>query len=121
MTFFDRLKNEAKLKDVKLETLCEIGKLDYESYKTLRRRGQFPRIDQVARMAKHLGVSMEYLLDGKDADFSFQDRALLDRARKYSSVLEDLESIDDASFKTFATSIHAVAEESRARKKTIGG
>ena len=101
----------------------KIGKLPKTSISTWQSetRTSIPDIIDGVRLANALGVTAEYLVLGENASLSLKDRYLLDLARRYESVLDDLKDLDDTSFQTFATSIHAVAEEARARKKMIGG
>lgn len=88
-----------------------------------RRLERSPKAEKAFAIAKALGVTVEYLVSGEDSELSIKDRQLLNKARKFASVIEDLDAIDNAAFLMLATQIHAVAESVRSREdeKKTGG
>jgi len=118
MGFKERLTEKIKMAGLTQKEFAE--KKAGVSVKTLQgwiSKKTNPRIDDFIAIAQALDCSVEELWLGEKPLLKTEDRKLLQIAREYSSLLEDLKELDDTSFQTFATSIHAVAEESRARKK----
>jgi hypothetical protein len=64
-------------------------KLSLGSYNTLRKRGNLPRANQAARIAQHLGVSVEYLVFGTDTKKPDISKVI----RKTEELLEELKKI----------------------------
>ena len=67
MTFFDRVKEEARRSSTTIEFVVNKAGLKLGSYNTLRRNGRLPRADEAMIIAKELGTSLEYLLTGENA------------------------------------------------------
>ena len=65
MDFFTRVKQEAKKSTgySLQEFIISIG-LNHDSYYSLKRMGNLPRADEVLKIAKALGTTVEYLLEG---------------------------------------------------------
>ncbi|MEL7555693.1 MAG: S24 family peptidase [bacterium] len=67
MTFFDRVKEEARKSSTTIEFVVGKAGLKLGSYNTLRRNNRLPRADEAMIIAKELGTSLEYLLTGENA------------------------------------------------------
>ena len=65
MDFYNRVKQEAKKSTgySLQEFIISIG-LNHDSYYTLKRTGNLPRADEAVKIAKALGVTVEYLVNG---------------------------------------------------------
>lgn len=62
-----------------IEFVQSLG-INYGSYKSGIRYGNLPRVDEALKITCALGVSVEYFIDGADADsaLSSEDHHLLD-------------------------------------------
>jgi phage repressor protein C with HTH and peptisase S24 domain len=67
MTFFDRVKEEARKSSTTIEFVVGKAGLKLGSYNTLRRNNRLPRADEAMVIAKELNTSLEYLLTGENA------------------------------------------------------
>ena len=64
--FYDRVKKQAKKSGLTLgETIEKVG-LKKGSYDSYKKCGNFPRADEAYRIAKVLGVTVEYLVSGEE-------------------------------------------------------
>ena len=65
MDFYSRVKQEAKKATgcSLQEFILSIG-LNHDSYYTLKRSGNLPRADEAVKIARALGTTVEYLVDG---------------------------------------------------------
>ena len=70
--FFERVKSLVKAKNTTIEAFLDstFGKnnVTRNVYNGWRSRGILPRADYAVKMAEYLGVSVEYLVNGKDSD-----------------------------------------------------
>ena len=67
MGFFDRVKDLTKKNTtLTLRAFIESLGFNYETYYSGKRRENLPRADEAVRIAKTLGVSVEYLVTGND-------------------------------------------------------
>jgi transcriptional regulator with XRE-family HTH domain len=65
-TFFDRVRLLAEQNYPTLqEFMLSVG-FKRDSYYTLKTKGNFPRADKALKIAKALGTTVEYLIDGTD-------------------------------------------------------
>lgn len=85
----------------------------------ISKKGNIPNADRAVNIAKALGVSVEYLVTGKDGSLNFEEQHLLNQARKYHTVISDLEDMDEIQRNTMLIQIKAVADACRqtARQK----
>ena len=60
--FYDRVKQTCHAQKTNVRDLLKRVNMVYDTYKSARRYKHLPRADDVYRIAKALGVSMEYLL-----------------------------------------------------------
>lgn len=79
-----------------------------------------PRINDFMKVCKSIGVSAEDIVFGKKDD-DFEDRHLLDLAKKYQKALSDLEDMDDLQRSTVLIQIEAVADSCRKDGKKKNG
>ena len=72
-SFYERIKNLLKEHKKSLDDLMAIKDLSFNSkstYFSMRQAHNLPRADDVLRIAKFFGVSMEYLVTGEEPDNS---------------------------------------------------
>jgi len=117
MDFFERVKTAAKARGTTIEYLAGKAGLTRGAWNTYRRRGLLPRADEASAVARELGMTVEYLVDGIEAAaLGSADKALLAKAKQYQMVLEDLVVLDESVRNSWVTGIHAAAEEARVRR-----
>lgn len=107
-SFFERVKKLVRSNGTTIGAVAVSGGITLGSYNTLRKRGLLPRADVVQKIAKTLNVSMEFLLTGEEGvQISPADAVLLSRARKWASLLNDLEMVEPAVAGLVVATIHA--------------
>lgn len=74
LVFFETVKELAKKKNMTIEMMIQsIEGLSFNSlntYNSMRKARNLPRADDVLRIAKFFGVSVEYLVTGEEPDNS---------------------------------------------------
>jgi transcriptional regulator with XRE-family HTH domain len=114
MDWFDRVKESAKTHGTTIEAVANAAGLSRDAYNSYRRKGNLPRANEAVAMARTLGTTVEYLVTGEEpATISVSDRQLLERARRYRPVLEDLDELEEPIRAPWLAGIHAAAETSR--------
>jgi hypothetical protein len=84
MDFFQRIKGSVKSKNTTIESFLDTvfhGEVSRDSYNGWKKRQGLPRADYVVKMAAALGVTVEYLVTGKDAKFPILSPKSLEIAR----------------------------------------
>lgn len=85
MEFYDRVKELVKKRTgLTLRSFIEGLGMNYDSYNGLKRYGNLPRADEAYKIASALGVSVDYLVSGKDNDAY---------KAKYEAVMKDIRKI----------------------------
>ena len=70
MDFYQRIKDICGSQNKKLgDFLVELG-INRETYKSARRQGNLLRADDALKIARALGVTVEYLIEGRDTQES---------------------------------------------------
>jgi transcriptional regulator with XRE-family HTH domain len=123
MDFFDRVKAAAKTRGTTIEYLAGRAGLTRGAWNTYRRRNLLPRADEAIKVARELGISVEYLVDGIEAEsLGSADAAFLARARRWTGVIDDLNDLTEDGQRAFVIALHANAEAARAsRESTAAG
>ena len=80
LDFYDRVKTLAKQNKTTIESVVNSAGLTINSYKSYKRHGNLPRLDEGVKIARALGVSVEYLVTGEDSN-------------PYKSKIEELKKI----------------------------
>jgi transcriptional regulator with XRE-family HTH domain len=116
MTFTDRLETLIIQKNTKQTALADACGIAQNTISGWKKRGSLPQADIIIKMADFLGVSVHYLVTGKEKGES-QRRPL------EQNILNDLPDLTDIDLEYAYTSIHAVAEKRReeARSKKTAG
>lgn len=121
MDFWERI--DARIADIGTTRKAIAGEVginanNFASWKT---RHNYPSVAVVTKLAAALGTSVEYLVTGEPPAFlDPADRDLLDRARTWRTVLEDLEALEPAVAASWAAGIHGAAVAARETKKLRG-
>lgn len=106
MTFKDRLRGEIEYKGLLVKEMSAalgISNSTFLSY--IDARGALPNVENAVKIAKYLGVTVEYLVTGEDS------RPTPDS--KYSNIKEitkDLASLDEAQLAVLKRMIHALVD-----------
>lgn len=80
LDFYDRVKTLAKQNKTTIESVVNSAGLTINSYNSYKRHGNLPRLDEGVKIARALGVSVEYLVTGEDSN-------------PYKSKIEELKKI----------------------------
>jgi hypothetical protein len=85
MDFYERVKELVKQNNLGLVVFLQSLSINYETYKSAKRLGNFPRTDEVVAIAKALNTTVEYLVTGEqnpaDKELSELKRKLLEFAQ----------------------------------------
>lgn len=73
------------------------------------KRASMPGADRAVAIAGAFGVTVEYLVTGKDSEKTYEDMRLLALARRHRKALEALDRLDELTLATVNTQIEAVA------------
>jgi transcriptional regulator with XRE-family HTH domain len=68
MIFFDNVKSLVKQRNQTLRSFIESLGINYDSYNTCKKCSNLPRADEAVKIAKSLGVSVEYLVTGEESN-----------------------------------------------------
>lgn len=103
------------------EWVSKNSDISYMTFKGWIAKDVLPRAEDAVKIAKALGVTVEYLVTGRDDSQSFEDYQLLDLAKKYQKALSDLEDMDELQRSTVLIQIEAVADSCRETSKKKNG
>ena len=112
--FWVRVKTLIKNQNTTMEWVASQVGVRPDSFRRWSQRKTIPNALFAVKIARALDASVEYLATGREPIFlSGEDMAILNRAKKWQSVLLDLESLSPALAESFKASIHVAAEEAR--------
>jgi len=97
----------------------DIPKTSISTWKNVA-KSPIPDIVDGAKIAKACGITVEHLVFGDEIS-DFEDRSLLELARKYRKALSDLEAMDELQKSTVLIQIEAVADSCRETSKKKNG
>ncbi len=80
-------------------------------------RGAVPSAERAVAIARALGVTVEYLVTGKDSTVLSEDSSLISLARKYRQLLEDFEALSEADKQFYARAVGERADRYREEQK----
>lgn len=67
-SFYERVKSLCKERKTTIEAVVNAAGLTINSYNSYRRHNNLPRLDEGVIIARALGVSVEYLVTGKETN-----------------------------------------------------
>lgn len=112
MTFWDRLDIEiAEARSSRPEITKALG-ISPNSISTWKTRHTYPAADVAVKLARELGVTVEYLIEGEGSAGWLPSRI--------SAIVNDLMTLNENELTTVAKQIHALADDQRAAQ-TGGG
>jgi hypothetical protein len=128
MTFFDRVRTLAKSQNQTIESV--LPKIDGEQlsrdiYNGWRRRSVLPRADTAVLMARNLGTTVEFLVDGEDG-LEYVRGIVAEQGGAYrpppriAPIVDDLAALTDSQVDDFRTSVHAIAAARRVKGDAEG-
>lgn len=88
MDFYDRVKTLAKNNGYLLTPFLQSLGINYESFKSARRLNILPRADEAVKIAKALGTTVEYLVEGDVLDTSNLEKTL-EEVKRALAVIEN--------------------------------
>ena len=111
MDFFDRIKELAKAQGTTIEQVMKkaLGTSNSrDTYNGWRRRKLIPRGNVCLQLAQALGVSVDYLLTGNDANIDFTG---LEKYLKHSELVDLADELSPANYKVLLGSARLLAEK----------
>lgn len=85
MDFYDRVKELVKKQGFSLAEFVQSLGINYETYRSAKRLGNYPRTDETVAIAKALNTTVEYLVTGEfpkaDAELRELKKKLLEFAQ----------------------------------------
>lgn len=116
MLFHERLRNELTFQNMIVKELAVktgINKRTLDNY--LSGHKSIPPADVAVKIAKALGVTVEYLATG---EYNKKTSETDPRLRKYKNLLDDLDVIPEDIASPLVAAIHFVAEQERRKNKS---
>lgn len=94
LVFFETVKELAKKKSMTIEMMIQsIEGLSFNSlntYNSMRKARNLPRADDVLRIAKFFGVSVEYLVTGEEPDNHSRIAAIREQLKAIDNELQKM-------------------------------
>ncbi|WP_296328967.1 helix-turn-helix transcriptional regulator [uncultured Treponema sp.] len=104
MNFKERLREEIEYKGLQLKEVSALAGVNNNTFLSyVDARGSLPNVEIGVKIAKALGVSVEYLVTGEDSELS--------RDSKHSDIqeiLNDLQSLDKEKISFLKKMIHSI-------------
>lgn len=108
MDFYERIKVLVKKKGCSLIEFVQSLGISYDKYESLKRYNNLPRADEAFRIARALGVTIEYLITGNESSGLSDDALSL--ARKLPSLSPSQLAVLNATADTFIASNTALQD-----------
>ena len=105
---------------IKQEYIADKIGMDYAAYRSLCSKQSDIRISTATKIARAIGVSLDYLVDGTDS-ISFDDRALLNTAKNHVDIINDLSVLPPDKLEFIKIQVKSVADFTRQREKKVEG
>ena len=118
MDFKLRLKEEISYQDILLKELADkagISKRTLESY--VDARGRTPGVDVAVRIAQALGVTVEYLVTGKNSSVSNEMSNFYSSYAKYSVFLEYFSELTGEQIEDMEAMVIGLVQKNREKKE----
>lgn len=104
MNFKERLREEIEYKGMlikEIATLAGVNNNTFLSY--VDARGSLPNVETAVKIAKVLGVSVEYLVTGEDSEIQHDSKYT-----DIQDIIKDLSNLDKSQVLTIKKMIHAL-------------
>ncbi|MDR3342646.1 MAG: helix-turn-helix domain-containing protein [Treponema sp.] len=121
LLFWDEVNKAIKAQRVKQEWLAEKTGIKYQTLRSWVSKDILPRVDDGVKIAKELGVTVEYLVEGTDSSVSKEIDDFYMQYKKFSIVLEYLELLNQEQredIEAFALTLVEKKQALEARKHT---
>lgn len=120
MNFRKRLRDEIEYRGIYIKELANEAQIPLRTLETyLGPRESIPSADIAVRIAKVLGVTVEYLVTGEDTG---EENYGFSKYLPFKKLLDDLLILPESTIETIYTMVHAAAElEQQKKKKTSVG
>ena len=112
MSFWENVDSEREYKNITRKELAYRADFSLTSLSTGIKRGSIPAADVALRIAKVLGVSVEYLLTGVESTQRQPDTIpeLLQKYQKYHQLLDGLDSLPEGVQKSIESMVLEVSQ-----------
>lgn len=94
--FYERLDRLMKEKNIQQKDLAEKCGISSNGISTWKATGSYPRADVAVKIAKVLGVSVEYLVTGKIPNVEYEDALAYDVSRQPEKKRRFIKTIIDS-------------------------
>lgn len=109
LAFWENVNKEIKRQNTTQEWVSKKSDISYMTFKGWISKDVFPRALDAVKIAKSLGVTVEYLVNGSDESRNYSDIRLLSLAKKYHDIIEWLEILDPLTLNNARTTVKALA------------
>lgn len=117
--FWRRVKMLIKQNNTKQEWLAEKTGIKYQTLRSMISKNTFPKADDAVRMAKSLGTTAEYLVNGYDKTESEMQRFYAENAR-FSVFLEYLAKLTSNQIEDLEAMVIALAQKNIDKESARG-
>lgn len=115
MDFKQNLRNEIAYQGLQMKQVAADAGLSYGAFLAyVDHRERLPSVEIGVRIAKALGVSVEYLVTGKNHERSDNN---MSKYLQFKDMLDELLLLRPDTIETIKVMIHAAAEREEAKKK----
>lgn len=104
MTFKDRLREEIEYKGLQIKELSAAAGVNNNTFLSyIDSRGYMPSAETAVKIAKVLGVSVEYLVTGEDSDCAHNSKH-----SDIQEIVKDLANLDKSQLVTVKKMVHGL-------------
>lgn len=104
MTFKDRLREEIEYKGMPIKEVSAAAGVNNNTFLSyIDSRGYLPNVETAVKIAKVLGVSVEYLVTGEDSEIQHDSKYT-----DIQDIIKDLSNLDKSQVLTVKKMIHAL-------------
>lgn len=104
MTFKDRVREEIEYKGMQIKELSAAAGINNNTFLSyIDSRGYLPNVETAVKIAKALGVSVEYLVTGEDSE-----KPRDSKNSEIQEIIDDLSNLDKNQLLTVKKMIHAL-------------
>lgn len=104
MAFKDRLREEIEYKGIRIKELSAAAGVNNNTFLSyIDSRGYLPNVETAVKIAKVLGVSVEYLVTGEDSEIQHDSKQT-----DIQEIVKDLTNLDKPQLSTIKKMIHAL-------------